>query len=143
GRGARQRLPGAQEAASRAGGQSMTRFDDDRHDDALIALLIDGVQPAHEVARWLRTDAGRRRLAGYRRALGGLRQLYGDVRPRRVLSGCSLPSPIGRVLVAASDTGLVRVGFRRSEGSFVAELRGPLAAEPVRSPAKTAEIVHQ
>ena len=121
----------------------MTKLDDARHDDALIAMLIDGVRPVHEVARWLRTDAGRRRLAGYRRALGGLRRLYGDVRPRPLLYWCSLPSPIGRVLVAASDTGLVRVGFRRSEASFIAELRRTLGAEPVRSPAKTAEIVHQ
>jgi methylated-DNA-[protein]-cysteine S-methyltransferase len=121
----------------------MTRFDDARHDDVLIAMLIDGVTPGREVARWLRTEAGRRRLAGYRRALGGLRRLYGDVRPRPVLYWCSLPSPIGRVLVAASDTGLVRVGFRRSEASFVAELRRSLDAEPVRSPDKTAEIVHQ
>src|SRR5262249_58844699 len=70
-------------------------------------------------------------------------QLSGAVRPRPLVYGCSLPSRIGRVLVAASDTGLVRVGFRRSEASFVDELRRTLGAEPVRSPARTAEIVHQ
>src|SRR5262249_56613029 len=69
--------------------------------------------------------------------------LDGDRRPRSAVYWCSLPSPIGRVHVAASDTGLVRVGFRRSEASFVAELRHSLDAVPVRSPARTAEIVHQ
>src|SRR5262249_45851452 len=69
--------------------------------------------------------------------------LDGDRRPRSAVYWCSLPSPIGRVHVAASDTGLVRVGFRRSEASFVAELRRSLDALPVRSPARTAEIVHQ
>jgi methylated-DNA-[protein]-cysteine S-methyltransferase len=113
------------------------------YDDALIALLIDGVAPAPEVARWLRTAAGRRRLASYRRTVVGLRRLYGDLRPRPVVYWCSLPSPVGRVLVAASDTGLVRVGFRRNEASFVADLQRSLDAEPVRSPARTAEIVHQ
>src|SRR4029077_8413109 len=124
GRGARQRLPGAQEAPGRAGGPSMTTYD-----DALIALLIDGVAPAPEVARWLRTAAGRRRLASYRRTVVGLRRLYGDLRPRPVVYWCSLPSPVGRVLVAASDTGLVRVGFRRNEASFVADLQRSLDAE--------------
>jgi methylated-DNA-[protein]-cysteine S-methyltransferase len=126
----------------------MTRYhdashDDASYDDALIAMLIDGVPPAREVTRWLRTEAGRRRLAGYRHVLGDLGRLYGALRPRTIVYWCSLPSPVGRVLVAASDAGLVRVGFRRTEASFVDQLRRTLDAEPVRSPARTAEIVHQ
>ena len=41
------------------------------------------------------------------------------------------------------DAGLVRVSFRQSEPSFVAELRERLGADPVRSAAKTADIVRQ
>jgi methylated-DNA-[protein]-cysteine S-methyltransferase len=121
----------------------MTRETDVGYDDALLAMLIDGVPPAPPVTRWLRTDTGRRRLAGFRRVLGNLERLYGALRPRPVVYWCSLPSPVGRVLVAASDTGLVRVEFRTTEASFVAQLRRTLDAEPVRSPARTAEIVHQ
>ena len=121
----------------------MTRETDVSHDDALLAMLIDGVLPARAVTRWLRTDAGRRRLAGFRQVLGDLDRLYGALHPRPTVYWCSLPSPVGRVLVAASDTGLVRVGFRSTEATFVAQLRRTLDAEPVRSPARTAEIVHQ
>src|SRR5439155_425092 len=49
----------------------------------------------------------------------------------------------GRVFVAASEAGLVRVSFRQSEASFVAELRQRLAADVIRSPARTATIAHQ
>src|SRR5207248_5914676 len=41
-----------------------------------------------------------------------------------------------------SEAGLVRVSFGRSEASFVRELRR-LGAEPLRSEARTAEVVHQ
>ena len=115
-------------------------------DDALIAMLLGDVEPSAALARWLESEEGRRELAAYRRTLGALRKLYGDVRtpaPRRVVHYCSLRSPFGRVLVAATEEGLVRVSFRCSEASFVAELRRGLAAEPVRSAARTADIVHQ
>src|SRR5712664_2802902 len=63
--------------------------------------------------------------------------------PRRTVYYCAIPAPIGRLFVAASDAGLVRVSFRQSEASFVAELRARLAADVVRSPARTADIVHK
>src|SRR5262245_52073714 len=115
-------------------------------DDALIAMLLGDAEPPPVLARWLASDAGRRELAAYRRTLGALRKLYGEAHapmPRRIVHYCSLPSPIGRVLVAATEEGLVRVTFRCSEGSFVADLRRSLDAEPVRSAARTADIVHQ
>ena len=62
--------------------------------------------------------------------------------PRRTIYYCALPTPIGRVFVAAGEAGLVRLSFRQSEASFVAELRR-LGADVVRSPARTADIVHQ
>jgi len=116
-----------------------------KHDD-LIAMLLGDARPSPALERWLETDEGQHELAAYRDALGGLTRLYGEHRigasPRTVYY-CSLPTPIGRVLVGATDAGLVRVSFRQSESSFVAELRERLAADPVRSAAKTADIVRQ
>src|SRR5256885_627585 len=81
-----------------------------------------------------------------RRALDGLGRLYGEVTTgpaRRPVYYCSLPTPIGPLLVGVTDAGLVRVCFRRNEASFVAELRERLGAEPVRSAKRTADIVRQ
>ena len=116
-----------------------------KHDD-LIAMLLGDARPSPALERWLETDEGRHELAAYREALGGLARLYGEDRigtPPRTVYYCSLPTPIGRVLVGATDAGLVRVSFRQSEVSFVAELRERLGADPVRSAAKTADIVRQ
>src|SRR5207247_1438276 len=97
------------------------------------------------LGRWLGTLEGRRELRSYRRTLEALRQLYGDAgaAPRRTVYYCAMSTPIGRVFVAASEAGLVRVSFRQSEASFVAELRQRLAADVSRSPARTGDIVHQ
>ena len=116
------------------------------HDDALLAMLLGDARSPAVLARWLRIPAGRRELAAYRRTLARLQTTYGEVpapAARPVVYYCSLPSPIGRVLVAASATGLVRVSFRRPEAAFVAELRERLGVEPVRSAPRTADIVHQ
>jgi methylated-DNA-[protein]-cysteine S-methyltransferase len=113
-----------------------------KRDHALIATLLGDARPSPELRRWLRTAAGRREAAAYRRVLRGLEQLSA-ARPGRVVYYCSLPSPIGRVLVAATDAGLVRVAFRLAEEAFVAELRARLGLEPARSPERTADIVHQ
>jgi len=116
------------------------------HDDALIAILLGDAKPSPELARWLATTSGRRELTAYRQTLAALQKRYGEVRvppAGRVVYYCSLPSPIGRVLVAASETGLVRVSFRRTEASFAADLREQLGAEPLRSATRTADIVHQ
>ncbi len=115
-------------------------------DDALIAVLLGDAKPSQALARWLATPSGRRELAAYRQTLATLQQRYGEVRASAaggVVYYCSLPSPIGRVLVAASDTGLVRVSFRLTEAAFAADLREQLGAEPVRSASHTADIVHQ
>ncbi|HVN84125.1 MAG TPA: methylated-DNA--[protein]-cysteine S-methyltransferase [Candidatus Binatia bacterium] len=114
-------------------------------EDELIAMLLDDASPSPPVRRWLATDVGRRGLAEYRRTLSGLKQLYGDVTatPRPAAYYDSLQTPIGRVLVATTDAGLVRVSFRRSETSFAAELRERLGVAPVKAPAKTKAVVHQ
>jgi len=114
------------------------------HDDELIALLLGDRRRSRALGRWLGTLEGRRELAAYRRTLEALEALYGDAAaaPRRTIYYCALPTPIGRVCVAAGEAGLVRLSFRQSEASFVAELRR-LGADVVRSPARTADIVHQ
>src|SRR5438046_1511802 len=116
-----------------------------RHDDELIALLLDDRRCSPALGRWLGTLEGRRELAAYRRTLEVLEALYGDAgaAPRRTIYYCPLPTPIGRVCVAAGEAGLVLLSFRQSEASFVAELRRRLGADVVRSPARTADIVHQ
>ena len=114
------------------------------HDDELIALLLGDRRRSPALARWLGTLEGRRELRAYRRTLDALQQLYGDAgAPRRIIYYCAIPTPIGRVFVAATEAGLVRVSFRQSEASFVAELRQRLAADVIRSPARTADVVHQ
>lgn len=122
-----------------------------RHDDTLVAMLLGDA---------LATPALRRRLAGdegerSRRALSALDALYGDARvqpaahpgaqppARPMVYWDSLDAPIGRVLVAVSDAGVVRIAFRRSAASFVAELAQQLGAEAVRSRARTADVVRQ
>ena len=115
-----------------------------RHDDELIALLLGDRRRSAALGRWLGTLEGRRELAAYRRTLGALEGLYGDAGDaRHTIYYCALPTPIGRVFVAAGEAGLVRLSFRQSEASFVAELRRRLGADVVRSPARTADIVHQ
>src|SRR5437763_80931 len=105
-----------------------------------------GSRPSPALQHWLDTDEGRREREAYRRALESLGRLYGEVAAsptRRTVYYCSLPTPIGPLLVGVTDAGLVRVCFRRSEASFVAELRERLGAEPVRSAKRTADIVRQ
>jgi len=117
-----------------------------RHDDQIIAMLLGDAPASPALEAWLRSPAGRRELTAYRQALGAFTRLYGAIRvprPRPTAYYCVISSPIGRVLVAATEAGLVRVSFRRSEASFVAELRERLAVEVLPSPAKTARIVHQ
>ncbi len=115
------------------------------HDDELIALLLGDRRRSRALGRWLGTLEGRRELAAYRRTLEALEALYGDAAaaPRRTIYYCAIPTPIGRVFVAASEAGLVRISFRQSEASLVDELRQRLAADVVRSPARTADVVHQ
>src|SRR5207244_2386921 len=91
--------PGAQEAAR--GARRCTTMT--RHDDQLIALLLDDRRCSPALGRWLGTLEGRRELAAYRRTLEVLEALYGDAgaAPRRTIYYCPLPTPIGRVFVAA------------------------------------------
>jgi methylated-DNA-[protein]-cysteine S-methyltransferase len=113
-------------------------------DDALIAALLGDAPMSPALRRWARTPRGERELRAYRATLAALATLYGKhPAPRPVVYWCALSTPIGRVLVAASDAGLVRVSFGRTDAAFVAELRAALGVTPVRSTAHTADVVHQ
>ena len=115
-------------------------------DTELIAVLLGDRTPSAALRQWLGTDEGRRELEAHRQALAALHGLYDRVRPpaqRGTVYYSTLATPIGRVLVAVNDSGLVRVSFREREVAFVARLRAELRAEVMRSPERTARIVHQ
>ena len=113
-------------------------------DEQLIALVLGDAPAPPELARWLATDAGRRELAAYRTALEAFEALHADrPRPARpIIYHCTMESPVGRLHVAASEAGIVRIGFGGSEAAFVAQVRR-LGADVVRSAARTADVVHQ
>jgi len=114
------------------------------HHDALIAMLLGDAPASPALERWLATDAGRRELAAYRRTLGALERMVGSsTTGSRQVYYCAVRSPIGRLFIAASDAGLVRVSFPQSERAFVESLRRTLGVVPVRSRERTANIVHQ
>jgi methylated-DNA-[protein]-cysteine S-methyltransferase len=116
------------------------------HDDELIAMLIGEAAPSVDLQRWLDSDRGQRELAKYRRALSGLQRLYGNVAvamaPRAAYYD-SITTPIGRVFVATTESGLVRVSFHQSESAFASDLRQQLGTDVVKSAAKTKAVVHQ
>jgi methylated-DNA-[protein]-cysteine S-methyltransferase len=119
-----------------------------RRELELIAAVLGDRRPGPELARWLATAEGRRELSAHRRALDALRELYGPHVAERARAGgavhyTSLAAPIGRVLVAVGDAGLVRVGFRQSEAAFVADIERRLGVRAVRSPSQTAPVVAQ
>ena len=114
-----------------------------KRDDELIGVLLGEAPAGPTLARWLATDAGRRELALYRRALAAFERLYREPGGQHTAYYCAIGTPIGRVFVAATAAGLVRVSFRQREASFLAELRRQLGLEPVRSLTRTADIIHQ
>jgi methylated-DNA-[protein]-cysteine S-methyltransferase len=114
------------------------------HDDDLIAVLLGDRRPTPGLERWLATSTGQRELAAYRRVLHTLDTLHGELPAMDPTAYyADLATPIGRVLVAATDAGLVRVSFRQSAASFARELRTQLGLHMVRSTTRTTEVVHQ
>jgi O-6-methylguanine DNA methyltransferase len=114
-----------------------------KHDhlsDDLIAMVLRDRRPSPALERWLATRAGQRELTAYRRVLGTLDALHGKVPATAYVT--DVATPIGRVRVAATDAGLVRVDFRQSETSFARELRD-LGLTVARSTARTHDVVRQ
>ncbi len=115
-----------------------------KRDDQVIAMVLGDRRPSAELARWLETSDGQRELIAYRRTLATLGRILGDeALGRPTVYYCGIPTPVGRVLVAAGEGGLVRVSFDRSDDSFAADLRARFGAEIVRSPAHTVDVAEQ
>ncbi|MGH2594324.1 MAG: methylated-DNA--[protein]-cysteine S-methyltransferase [Anaerolineae bacterium] len=117
-----------------------------KRDDELIAIVLGDAEPSPRMRRWLNTDEGRRESKAYRKALGMLDSLYRDapaLRPKRAAHYTTMRTPVGRLFVAATGAGLVRVSFRQNEASFVADLRRRLKMDVVKSADKLAGIVAQ
>jgi methylated-DNA-[protein]-cysteine S-methyltransferase len=114
--------------------------------DELIAMLLGEAPPSARLERWLGTAAGRRARAAFARTLAALRR-WGDLatppRLRPVAYYDALSTPIGRVHVAVTDAGLVRIAFRRSDAAFLAEMRARLGVDGLRSPERTAAVARQ
>ena len=112
-------------------------------DDELIATVLGDRPPSPALEHWLATGAGRRELAAYRRVLERLDMLHGEVPASASTAYMThLATPVGRLLVAATDAGLVRVVFRQSEAAFTRALRD-LGLTVTRSPARTHDVVRQ
>jgi methylated-DNA-[protein]-cysteine S-methyltransferase len=112
----------------------------------LISVVLRDATPSTELKRWLRTDAGRHTRAAYRDTLRALRDGLNDralARDTAPIYYATIKSPIGRVLVAATSTGLARVTFASSEDAFVNELRQRLHAEVIRSADRIGGILEQ
>jgi methylated-DNA-[protein]-cysteine S-methyltransferase len=112
------------------------------NEQALIAMLLGDAPPDAGLRRWLGTLEGRRALGAYRRTLARLDTLpaTGDA---PLAWYTTLASPIGRLLVATTGAGLVRVTFAASEARFVRELRERYGLAPVRDARRTADVVAQ
>jgi methylated-DNA-[protein]-cysteine S-methyltransferase len=111
--------------------------------DDLIAMALGDRRPSPALERWLATRAGQRELAAHRRVLETLDALHGAVPATGPTAYVSdLATPIGRLLVAATDAGLVRVVFRQSEAAFTRALRD-LGLTVTRSTARTDDVVRQ
>jgi methylated-DNA-[protein]-cysteine S-methyltransferase len=116
-----------------------------KHEEALMAMVLDGAAPSPELKSWLATAAGKRELAAYQKALGALNRLYGEARPPELptVYYSALATPIGKIFVAATDTGLVCVSFAHNEADFAEEMRGQLRARFVKSAEKVAGVAAQ
>jgi len=117
-----------------------------QHDEKLIAIVLGDAKPSLELRRWLRTEDGQRDLSAYRQTLKALNRAYGQVAPASAPAAVhytGMQTPIGRVWVAATQEGLVRVSFRQTEAAFVAELWRRLRTAVIKSPDALASIVAQ
>jgi methylated-DNA-[protein]-cysteine S-methyltransferase len=117
-----------------------------KRDEELITIALGDAQPSQQMKRWLSAGEGRRELESYRRTLEVLNTLYADVpvvESKRVVYYTSMRTPVGRVWVAATEAGLVRVSFDRSEAAFAADLREQLRMDAVKSAEKMAGVVSQ
>jgi len=136
----------------------MKNADTVREDQVIASLLGDAPTPA-TLRSWLASAAGRRTVEEYRALLAALDALYVSAhvqrapgvrrvigsRPdanRRLVYVAAMPTPIGRITIAASDRGLLRLSFRGTDASIRAELRR-FGADVVEAPHRLRAITMQ
>jgi len=120
---------------------------------ALIDHLLGDAGRSPALTTWLATPAGRAALAAYHRTLRGLDAWGAAVAhvsprrrgprslgaPRTVYYG-SIATPLGPVLAAVGDHGLVRLSFARSTRAFATTIAGGEDARVVRADAPLAAV---
>ncbi len=114
-----------------------------RFNEQLIAYLLGDAKASPELERWLKTEQGQRELKAYGKALETLKHSYGNVSSSKSVSPVyytEMSTPVGRLFVAATDKGLVRISFLLGERDFASELRARLKREVLRSQDRVAAI---
>ncbi len=117
----------------------------DKQNEELIAVVLGDVKPSPQMKRRLDSEKGRREAEAYRRTLTMLNAVYAGVAamPRRVAHYTTIRTPVGRLLVAATEAGLVRVSFDANETQFVADLKRRMRIDVVESREKLSGVVAQ
>lgn len=116
-------------------------------DRGLIAYALGDTPATPALRRWLATGEGKRELGRTRHALRAL-DLWGtatepDTADAPPLYYGRLATPLGPVLAAVSDRGLVSVSFGPAADAFGAALRRRHGAAVVRSDARLAPVRRQ
>ena len=118
-----------------------------KDDDALVAFMLGDAGATPELDKWLQTTAGRRERAAYTAALDAFDGLYRgipDAAARGTVYYDTMRSPVGPLLVAGTDEGLLRIVFTDSETALREDLARRGVARPlVRSPERLAAAAAQ
>jgi len=118
-----------------------------KKDDALVAFMLGDAGATPELDEWLQTTAGRQERAAYQEALDGLDRLLRETPGGAVRSAIyydRMKSPVGPLLVASTDEGLLRIAFTDSEAVLKEDLAHRGVARPlVRSPERLAAAAAQ
>jgi methylated-DNA-[protein]-cysteine S-methyltransferase len=118
-----------------------------KKDEELIGSLLGDHERSAELDTWLETAPGRRARASYEGALAALDQALHDIPAsarRSAVYYVEMQSPVGPLLLAATERGLVRIAFGGSQDALRAELARWRVARPlVRSDDALAEPARQ
>jgi methylated-DNA-[protein]-cysteine S-methyltransferase len=116
----------------------------------VTAYLLGDGEPSAATRRWLATPDGARALAAERRVLRAL-DAWGRATARppsekgteTIVHYGRLDTPVGPVLAAMGDRGLLGISFERSTARFVADLTRRHAARVVRDDDRLAGVRRQ
>jgi len=102
----------------------------------LIAAVLGDTDVSPTLQRLLLRDEVGLEFRAYQEVLRLLNQLYGDVPSpveRRACYYTAMQAPFGPLWIAATDKGIVRISFARSEASFLAEIPSRTRTDLLRS----------